>query len=79
MAEEKSKIVHTVELDGPRPNIHVAESEFKGRPTINLIFLDGYARPQSMGVGKVKQILHCLPELKAFYEKHKHRLDKSDE
>ena len=68
------KIKHVVELDGPKPNVIAHETTFKGKPMLNLIYLDGYSKPSNMGVGKIKMILHSLPELTAFYEKHKGQL-----
>lgn len=72
--QTSGKIVHTVELDGPRPNIIAHEGTFKNKPMLNLIYLDGYSKPTNMGIGKIKMILHSLPELKAFYEKYKGQL-----
>lgn len=69
------KIVHTVELAAPRPNILAHEGTYNGKPTLNLIFLDAPGRPLSFGAGKAKMLLHCIPEIKAFYEKHKGQLD----
>lgn len=71
MAETQAqKIVHQVELDGPKPNLMVTEGSFKGRPVIHILYLDGAGRPMTMGAGKVKMILHALPELLAFYNKN---------
>lgn len=72
------QITHTVVLDGPKPNLMVTEGVFKSRPVCHIIYLDGYGKPLSMGPGKVKMILHAIPQLAAFYEKHKASLS-SDE
>lgn len=69
------KIVHVVELDGPRPNIHVVEGTFKNRPMLNLIYLDGYGKPFSFGAGKAKMLLHAIKEVEAFYNQYKGQLD----
>lgn len=74
-SSEKPKIIHTVELNEPRPNILVSPGEYKGNPMLHLVFLDGNAK-LSFGPGKARMILHSLPEIVAFYNMHKGRLDK---
>ena len=69
MAEEK--IVHTVELDGPKPDIVCKLDTYKGKPTINVIYIGGsFVSNVKMGPGKAKMILHSIPEIKAFYDAH---------
>lgn len=73
LPSDKPKIIFTVELEGPRPNIHVVESVYKG-PVLNLIYLDGFGSKLSFGPGKAKMLLHCIPEIRAFYDKTKDKL-----
>jgi hypothetical protein len=67
---EDNKIVHTVTLNGPKPQLLIQEGEFKSKPMLHIVFLGGMGKPLSFGVGKAKMILHSLPEIQAFYDKH---------
>lgn len=73
-AEKKPSIIHTIELFEQKPNLHIVEGTFKGNPMINILFLDSMGKPFSFGTGKAKMVLFALPEIKAFYEKHKDKL-----
>lgn len=70
-------IVHTVKLDGDKPELIISEVKApNGSPMIQMDFLGGtYPTRLKFGVGKAKMVLYSLPEIKAFYDKYKSNLD----
>ena len=66
-------IKHVVELEGPKPDIIIQETKSQnGKPMLQMVYVGGgYPTVLKCGVGKVKMLLHCLPELTSFYEEHK--------
>lgn len=56
-----------------RFNPQAIESEFQGKPTIQIFSEPGDPRPFSFGVFKAKMILALIPEIKAFVERHDQR------
>lgn len=69
-------IVHTIELQGPKPELIIQESSSpNGKPMLQMVYIGGsYPTVLKFGVGKAKMILHALPEIKAFFDKHGHTL-----
>ena len=77
--QKENKIVHTIELVGTKPELMSSEGEYKGCPMLNIVFIGGgYPMTLKFGVAKAKMILHSLPEIKSFYDKHHGRLDAKD-
>ena len=78
MADEQQEIVHTVKLDGPKPEIMTQEGTFQnGRPCLTMVFIGGgYPTTLKVGVGKAKMILHSIPEVEDFFNRHKQSLQK---
>ena len=71
--EQPQKIVHNVELDGPKPEIIIQEtmSQNGKSPMIQMVYIGGsYPTVLKFGAGKAKMILHCIPEIEAFFVKH---------
>jgi prefoldin subunit 5 len=55
---------------------HMLEKSYKGIPVAEF---HGNHRPFYLGAGKLKTIVSLLPEVKAFIEKRKKEIDKSED
>jgi len=76
---EAKQTVYTVTLNEEKPPLMVGETVYHNNPILNIVFTGkGYPSTLKVGVGKVRMILHALPELVAFYEKYKGNLSSAD-
>ncbi len=72
MADEQ-KIVHTIELDGPKPELIIQGAKStKGSPMLQIVYIGQGTYPTVLkfGAGKAKMILHALPEIEKFYQEN---------
>jgi hypothetical protein len=76
MAEQSATVTKTVELNAAdKPQLLVQESEYKGHPVLNIVFIGGgFPMALKFGVGKAKMCLWAIKEIEAFYLKHQGNL-----
>jgi hypothetical protein len=79
MAQEKKVTTKTLTLEGERPQLMIQESEYKGRPVLNIVFTGaGFPTVLKFGPGKAKMMLWATDEIQAFLAKHSGKLDSGD-
>jgi hypothetical protein len=81
MAETKPliKTIKTIELLGDKPPLMIQESEYKGNPVLNIVYVGpGFPTVLKFGPGKVKMALWSTEEMLAFHIKHMGKLPTDD-